>query len=95
MGHCTIYVHNMQVSVPGRLFRPCLNFERKARAYPSKAPFRHSYLGQAPGLTRIYWTRLERLDMDKHSSLFGLFVSDEENKLYNIDTLAKLQNTFL
>ncbi len=26
----------------------------KARAYPSKAPLRHSTLGQAPGLTKKY-----------------------------------------
>jgi hypothetical protein len=47
------------------------------------------YLGQAPGLTRIYLTRLERLDRDIHSTLFDRFISDEENKLYNIETLAK------
>jgi hypothetical protein len=32
------------------------------------------------------------LARDEHSSLFGLFVRDEEKKSYDIDTWSKLQN---
>jgi len=35
-------------------------------------------LGYATGLTHSILTRLERLARDKHSSLFGLFGSEEE-----------------
>ncbi len=34
------------------------------------------------GLTLKYWTSLERLGKDKHSSLYGLFVRDEEKKSF-------------
>ena len=57
-------------------------FAVKAGAYTNEAPFRCSTLG----LTHKYKTRLERLAMDKRSSLFGLIFSDEEKKFYDIDT---------
>jgi hypothetical protein len=31
---------------------------------------------------------------DKHSSLFGLIISDEGNKFYNIDTRCQCYKTF-
>jgi hypothetical protein len=38
-------------------------------------------------LTSKYYTKLERLARDKRSSLFGLFVIDEEEKeLHYVDT---------
>jgi hypothetical protein len=37
---------------------------------------------QALGLTSMYKTRVLKLSGDKYSSLFGLFVSDEEEKFY-------------
>jgi hypothetical protein len=36
-------------------------------------------------LTRKYKTRLEKVARTKHSSSFGLFVSDEEKKFCHLD----------
>ncbi len=40
------------------------------------------------------WFRLIRLATDKHSSLFGLFDRDKENKLNVIDTLHQHKKHF-
>ncbi len=45
-------------------------------------------------LTDKVYTRLEKLGGDKHSSLFGLFNSDNGNKLNNTDYGGLYQNTF-
>jgi hypothetical protein len=44
----------------------------------------------ASGFTRKCQTRLERLTKSKHSSLFGLFISDEEIPLTIIVSVMKL-----
>ncbi len=41
-----------------------------------------------PANVRIDWKVIARY---KHSSLIGLFVSNEEKKFYNIDTWAELK----
>jgi hypothetical protein len=70
--------------VPSIPFHASLVFASKARACPCGAPFRHSPLGQAPGLDRKYYTRLKRIARDKHSSLFGLFPSVEEKSFVTL-----------
>ncbi len=62
-----------------------LMFVGKARAYPSEAHLRFSTLGQAPGLTHKYKTRLERLDRDKRSSLLRTLVNYGRKKFYSIE----------
>ncbi len=52
---------NQVVFVPNKPLQPSLIFSGKARVYPSEAHFRCSTLGQAPGLTHKYQTRLEGL----------------------------------
>jgi hypothetical protein len=58
-----------------------LNFEGKARANPIGGPL--GKLLVLPANVRIDWKVIARY---KHSSLFGLFVSNKEKKFYNIDT---------
>ncbi len=60
-------------------------FASKAGAYASEAPFRCSLLGLALGFTHKHKTTLNR---DKHSSLFGSFVS-WGNFFSNIGTSQK------
>ncbi len=57
-----------------------LEFEGKARANPIGTPFRCSFLGKLmvlPANIRLDWKGIARY---KHSSLFGLAVSNEEKK---------------
>ncbi len=56
-------VYRVEVQQPGVMFLG------KARAHPSKAPFRYSTLWQAPGLTHKHQNRLERLTGDNRSGL--------------------------
>ncbi len=60
----------------------------KIYPYPSKAPFRCSTLGSAPGLTSKHKARLERLARDKRSSLLQKFVTYGRKQLYNIGPCA-------
>jgi hypothetical protein len=63
-----------------------LEFEGKARANPTGAPFRCFLMGKLlvlPANVRLDWKVIARY---KHSSLFGLVFSDEGKKFYNIDT---------
>jgi hypothetical protein len=63
-----------------------LEFEGKARANPIGGPFRCFFLVKLlvlPTNVRLGWKVTARY---KHSSLFGLVISNEEKKLYNIDT---------
>ncbi len=48
-----------------------------------------STLGQAPGLTPKRWARLERLAMDKRSSLLQKVVTYDRKKFYNIGPRTK------
>ncbi len=57
-------------------------FASKAGAYPNEAPYGYSTLGQDPDIAQ----RLERLDMDKRSSLLRTFVNYGPEKIYKIDT---------
>ena len=81
------------VFLPGKQLQPSLMFVSKAKAYPSKTPFRFSLLGQASGLTHKRWPMLERPAMDKHSSLLRTFVIYGRKKFYNID--PRMQNVCL
>jgi hypothetical protein len=66
-----------------------LEFEGKARANPIIAPFSAFFLGKLlvlPGNVRLDWNVIARY---KHSNLFGLIVSCERKKFYNIDTLLE------
>jgi len=47
----------------------------------------HFYVGQGPSFVYKYYSRPKKLTREKHSSLLGLFVSDEEKKsIFNFDT---------
>ncbi len=72
-----------QVSRP---FQPSLRFAGKARVSQSKVSFRCCTLGQAPDLTYLYQTKLEKLAKDKRSSLLEKFVYYGRKKFYNIET---------
>ncbi len=63
----------------------------KAGACPSKAPFRCSTLGRAPGLTHKHLTILERLAMDKHSSLLQKVVNYDRKKFYMVGSWVVLE----
>jgi hypothetical protein len=58
----------------------------KTGVCPSGAPFRHSPLGKAHGLALQILVPSRKLDRDKCSSLFGLTISEEEKKFYNINS---------
>ncbi len=49
----------------------------KAGAYPSGAPKRRSSVGLALSIAHKHETKLERLSLDKHSSLLRTFVNYE------------------
>jgi hypothetical protein len=52
-----------------------------------------SFLGKflvLPANVRLDW----KVFASKHSSLFGLIISDEEKKFYNIDTWCQGSQTF-
>jgi hypothetical protein len=54
-----------------------------------------SFLGKLLVLlanVRLDWKEIARY---QHSGLFGLIVSDEEKKFYNIDTWCQRGNTFV
>ncbi len=70
--------------VPGKLFQLSVMIVGKAGAYLAEALFRCSTLGYAPGLTHKHYTRLERLNRNKHSSLLRTFVNYGRKKFYNI-----------
>jgi hypothetical protein len=63
-----------------------LEFEGKARANPIGAPFRCFLLRQAHSV-RLDWKVNARY---KHSSLFGLIVSNKGKKFYDIDTRVNI-----
>ena len=63
--------------------------ELEARANPIGAPFR-CFLLVLPANVRLDWKVIARY---KHPSLFGLVVSNEGKKFYNIDTLSRIHNT--
>ncbi len=63
-----------------------LEFVGKARANPIGASFRCFLLGKLlalPSNVRLDWKVIARYE---YSSLFGLVVSNEGKKFYNIDT---------
>jgi hypothetical protein len=71
-----------------------LEFEGKARANQIGVPFRCSFLGKLlviPANVRLDWKVISRY---KHSGLFGLVVSKEGKKFYNIDTRCQSCKTF-
>jgi len=71
------------VFVHGKLFQPNMMFVGKANSLPwSGASLRCPILVG----TRKYKTRLERLVVNKHSSLFCRIVSDGEKVFYDIAT---------
>jgi hypothetical protein len=72
-------IRNKQVFIYSTAFHTSLIFVSKAVAYPSKAPFRCSTLGQAPSLTKVEWPA-----WDKLSSLLGSLVNYGSNKFYDL-----------
>ncbi len=66
--------------VPGNPFHPVLMFAGKARSLCKRGAPKRFY-------THKYYARMNRIARDKHSSLFGLAVSEKEkNKLKIVDT---------
>ncbi len=65
-------------------FLMSLMFASKAAAYLSGVPCMCSPLGYTPGFIHKHYTRLERLAIAKHSSLFCPLVSDEEKSLITL-----------
>jgi hypothetical protein len=55
-------------------------------AYPRRKHLKGPLIGFALALPSNSKTRQERVSKGKPSSLFGLFISDEGKKFYNIDT---------
>ncbi len=71
-----------------------LEFEGKARANPIGGPFRCFLLGKLlvlPANVRLDWKVIARYI---HSSSFGLVISNEEKKFYNIYTWGLYYKTF-
>ncbi len=89
-----MYFRNKLEFAPGKPIQPSLMFAGKARAFPSKAPFRYSTLGQAPGLIHKHQTRLERLAKDKHFSLLRKSVNYSRKKFYSTSTWDLYYKTF-
>jgi len=70
-----------------------LEFEGKARANPIGVPLKCFILGKLlvlPANVRLDWKVIARY---KHSSLFGLVVSNEREKFYDIDTWCQSHKT--
>jgi hypothetical protein len=80
----TFYGRNLRLFVPGKPFHSSLMFVSKDSPNPSGAPEMTLTLGQAPGLTHKYQTKVERLACDKQSSLKRTFVNYRHIKFYNI-----------
>jgi len=72
------------VFVPGRPFCPSIMFASKSRAYLSEAPFRTSILGQGRHYPQIL-NVAGKACLEKHSSLLGPFISNEENMVPGIN----------
>ncbi len=62
----------------GKLFQPGPMFAPKAKILPMKGALARRAPRVGFNLTREHETSLNRLARDKHSSLFCLFVGDEE-----------------
>jgi hypothetical protein len=71
-----------------------LMFIVKTWVYPIEEPFRCSTLGLAPGLAHIPYSMLERLSMDKHSSLLRKFLNHGQKKFYNIGPCLSVSEIF-
>ncbi len=72
---------------------PAQSHVRKARGYPSEAPFRISTLGQASGLTYKHQDGLERLARYKHSSLLRKSLNYGCKKIYKIGPWLRLPSS--
>jgi len=66
-------------------FQPGLIFVSKTRSLSLRGALRRFSSRVGCGLNCNYKTRLGRLAWDKGFSLFGLFISDDENKFYHVD----------
>ncbi len=64
--------------IPSKPLQLSLIFLSKAKAVPNKALLICYILVQGPSLTRKYYTGLDKITRDKHSSFFSLFVSDDK-----------------
>jgi hypothetical protein len=42
----------------------------------------------------MYLTRLEKFAKDRYSCFFGLFISEEENKVFNIGNFGQFKEKF-
>jgi hypothetical protein len=61
--------------VPGKPFQPGLIFVIKVRSLPQSGAPERSFIHVGSDDTRKYWTRLERLARDKHSSLLQILIN--------------------
>jgi hypothetical protein len=75
------------------LFQPSLIFASNARTCLRGAPFKCLPYIRHVALLK-YYTRLKRLCRDKHSSLFGLFVSDREKSFIPLSSGDNVPNLF-
>jgi hypothetical protein len=69
----------------------CLIFAGKAQSLP----FEWSSSWVASSRTCNFWTKVERHARDKHSSLFGFFISDEEKSFLGLTSSANCWHTML
>ncbi len=69
--------NKLELFVPGKPFQPSLVLAGNAGTNMSEAPFRCSTLGR---LLASHYTRLERLDRDKHSSLLQKSINYHRKK---------------
>jgi hypothetical protein len=85
-------VNKLEGSSLETLSSQVLEFEGKARANPIGATSDAPFLGELvelPANARLDWKVIARY---KHSSLFGLVVSNEGNKFYKIDTKSTISD---
>jgi hypothetical protein len=78
--------HNKLACFPGKVLHDCLIFVSKAGTHQSGTPC-------GAGFTHRHWTSLKILAIDKPPSLYIRSVSDEENRLYKIQTRCQCYKT--
>jgi hypothetical protein len=72
------------VYFPGKPFQPGLIFVGKARSLPYIGASERLFNRIGSCFTNKHWTRLERLNRSKYSSLLLKFVTYGRKKFYNI-----------
>jgi hypothetical protein len=83
------------VIVPGRLFQPSTMFADKARSIPKSGTPEKCSNVKGCGLTRKHYTRLVKLDKDKHSILLRILVNYVRKKFNNTGLMCCDKEVFL